>query len=188
MSAVGSNTKIGVLALQGCVREHFPHIESLGAKGHAVKSIEDAKQVDALIIPGGESTTITKLLKNFDLFNYLKNDFHSRAMWGICAGSIVMSKKITGRDQDSLSLLDIEVERNSFGTQKESHEDLLNGYPVCFIRAPKILWAAKEVEILAHHRGAISWVKQGNKMATTFHCELTEIFPSPWHKQFIDLI
>jgi len=179
---------IGVLALQGAVEIHRPHVEATGADFSSVKTAHDFENVDAFILPGGESTTMLKLIDRFGLWDSLENQFKAKPVWGICAGSILLAKQVKNPEQKSFSLLDITVERNAYGTQIDSHHSQINGYPVSLIRAPKIIEAANDIQIHAAHEDTPAWVSKGQYMATTFHPELTLDFPSPMHKAFIDLV
>ena len=184
-----SNPKpiIGVLALQGAVELHKAHIEACGAEYRAVKTPAGFAQVDAFILPGGESTTMLKLIENFNLWDVLATEFSKKPVWGICAGSILMASKVINPAQKSFGLLPITVERNGYGRQLESHYAKINGYEVSFIRAPIITEAGGGVEILASHDNKPVWVQSGDKIASTFHPELNKQYPSPMHKHFIDL-
>ncbi|MDH5722159.1 MAG: pyridoxal 5'-phosphate synthase glutaminase subunit PdxT [Alphaproteobacteria bacterium] len=179
---------IGVLALQGAVELHRPHIEACGADFKAVKTQKQFEDIDAFILPGGESTTMLRLIRNFGLWDALAENFKTKPVWGICAGSILMAEKVTNPAQDSFGILPFTVERNGYGRQLESHHSDINGYKVSFIRAPIITDIGKDVEILAEHEGSPVWVQKGNKIASTFHPELTEDYPSPMHRHFIDLV
>src|SRR5690606_24197168 len=115
-SVAGSMTKIGVLALQGAIREHIHQIESLDCKAVAVKTVEDLNGLDGLILPGGESTTMRKLLDRYDLLEPIQSLAQQGIpMFGTCAGLILLAKNITGYETPHLGLMDVEVERNSFG-------------------------------------------------------------------------
>ena len=179
---------IGVLALQGAVEPHKPHIEQAGAQFKTVKKSADFRGVDAYILPGGESTTMLNLINRFALWDDLAAEFAKKPVWGVCAGSILLAKTIKNPSQSSFGLLDMVVERNGYGRQIDSHHDEINGYNVSFIRAPVIDAVGPGVEVLAEHEGKPVWVKSGNIMATTFHPELTLDFPSPMHRSFVDLI
>jgi 5'-phosphate synthase pdxT subunit len=178
---------IGVLALQGAVEAHKKHIEATGAEFRAVKTPEQFEEVDAFILPGGESTTMLKLIDTFDLWEPLQEQFSQKPVWGICAGSILLAEKVTNPAQKSFGLLPITVERNAYGRQLDSHHAVINDYKVSFIRAPVITEAGK-AEILATHEGTPVWVRSGHYVATTFHPELTLDFPSPMHREFVTLV
>ncbi|MGH1378571.1 MAG: pyridoxal 5'-phosphate synthase glutaminase subunit PdxT [Alphaproteobacteria bacterium] len=179
---------IGVLALQGAVTPHKPHIEACGAQFKAVKTKEDFEKVDAFIIPGGESTTMLKLIERFELWDILTEQFEKKPVWGICAGSILMAEKVENPSQRSFGLLPISIQRNGYGRQLDSHHAPINGYNVSFIRAPIITDISADVTILASHENSPVWVEYGNKIASTFHPELTMDYPSTMHKHFINLI
>ncbi len=192
---------IGVLALQGAVDLHKPHIEGAGGEFRAVKTPDDFKSVDGFILPGGESTTMLKLIEVFKLWDVLSEEFAAKPVWGICAGAILMSQKayrtdnLSARDQDetgaqiqkSFGLLPIAVRRNGYGPQVDSHMADIEGYTVSFIRAP-VITDAGDCEILTSHKQDPVWVRKGNKIASTFHPELTLDFPSPMHRMFVDLV
>ncbi len=188
--------KIGVLDIQGSVEEHFKALKKLSSQKVEpvkVKTVDDLKKVRGLIIPGGESTTIGKLLKRFGLKDEIIKLAKSGklAIWGTCAGAILLAKKIVGDKQkdhvEQLGLMDIAVERNAYGRQIESFETQLEfnlgpaanwyGSSVVsgiFIRAPKIVSVGKNVKILAKYKNKIVAVRQGKFLATNFHPELTD--------------
>ncbi|MGB4058549.1 MAG: pyridoxal 5'-phosphate synthase glutaminase subunit PdxT [Alphaproteobacteria bacterium] len=196
---------IGVLALQGAVEPHRKHIEAYGAEFRAVKTPQQFESVDAFILPGGESTTMLKLIEAFDLWDSLVKQFAMKPVWGICAGSILMADRVENPPQKSFGLLPITVQRNAYGRQLESHHALIDGYEVSFIRAPVIISPSPSIplpsgrgkvseakqgeglEIRATHEGNPVWVQKGQYMATTFHPELTLDFPSPMHREFVNL-
>ncbi len=179
---------IGVLALQGCVDRHRPHIEAAGASFCAVKTPKEFEAVDALILPGGESTTMLKLIDTFGLEEPLKKVFAAKPVWGICAGSILMADKVSNPIQKSFSLMPITMERNGYGRQLESHNAVVEGFEVSFIRAPVVKAVNDNVEILASHEGVPVWLRSGQYMATTFHPELTLDYPSPMHQVFVGMV
>ena len=173
--------KVGVLALQGAVEEHLRMIKRCGSEGVKVKTVEDFKKIDRLIIPGGESTAIGKLTKIYGLDREIsKRGREGMPMFGTCAGMILLANKVVGNEQVGFNLIDIEVERNAFGRQVDSFEvDLniedFNGKPfrAVFIRAPYIKKAGKEVKILAEFDGKIVMARQKNILVSSFHPELT---------------
>lgn len=179
---------IGVLALQGCVERHKPHIEAAGGEFRAVKTPAQFDAVDAFILPGGESTTMLRLIANFNLWDALEKNFKAKPVWGICAGSILLAETVTNPEQKSFAIVPVTVQRNAYGTQAQSHNDEIEGYEVSFIRAPVIKDVADTVEIKATHRGDPAWVTCGQTMLTTFHPELTMDFPSPMHRAFLDIV
>ncbi|GJL85847.1 MAG: pyridoxal 5'-phosphate synthase subunit PdxT [Micavibrio sp.] len=178
---------IGVLALQGCVDRHRPHIIAAGASFCAVKTPEKFQEIDALIIPGGESTTMLKLIDTFGLEEDLKKVFAEKPVWGICAGSILMADKVINPIQKSFHMMPVTMERNGYGRQLESHNAVVDGFEVSFIRAPVVKAVNDNVEILASHDGAPVWLRSGRYMVTTFHPELTLEYPSPMHQAFVHL-
>ncbi len=179
---------IGVFALQGAVGPHRPHIDACGAEFRAVKTEEEFNAVDALILPGGESTTMLKLIDNFGLWDSLARNFKTKPVWGICAGCILIASRVESPAQKSFGLLPMTVQRNGYGRQIDSHHKDIEGYPVSFIRAPVITAVEKGAEVLAKVDDYPVWVRHGKVMVTTFHPELTLDFPSPMHKTFVDMI
>ena len=171
---------IGVLALQGDVIEHVAALERAGARAVAVKTIADLDRVAGLIIPGGESTTVMKLLERFGLGEPIKARVRGgMPLWGTCMGMIVAAHDVAGLDQPTLDLIDITVRRNAFGRQNESAEvDLLirvlgdKPFPAIFIRAPWIERVGPTVELLAERDGHGVMVREGNVLGTSFHPEL----------------
>ena len=178
---------IGVLALQGAVQAHKPHIEAAGATFCAVRTAQDFNTVDAFIIPGGESTTMLNLIERFQLWDILSDEFAHKPVWGICAGAILMAKNVKNPAQKSFGLLPITIERNGYGRQLQSHQRLIENYPVSFIRAPKITDIG-DCDVLATADDAPVWVRNGHHMASTFHPELTQQYPSPMHQEFVDMM
>jgi len=187
--------KIGVLALQGDFREHLEMLHSIGVNPVAVKSREALSFVDGLIIPGGESTTIGKIMKEMELFDDLKKKIEDGLpVFGTCAGMIVLAKSISGfPDQVRLEAIDITVERNSYGRQVESFETdikipVLGDKPfrAVFIRAPKVVEMGKEVEVLAYFNKDPVLLKQKNVLACSFHPELT--MDSRIHRYFLEMV
>jgi 5'-phosphate synthase pdxT subunit len=172
---------VGVLALQGDVVEHLHALEASGTRARRVKTIADLAAVDALIIPGGESTTVIKLLNRFELIAPIKARVRAgMPLWGTCMGMIVASHDVADLDQETLDLIDITVRRNAFGRQIASAEVPLaipalgpQPFPAIFIRAPWIERAGPDVEVLAEHAGHGVFVRSGNVLGTSFHPELT---------------
>lgn len=173
--------KIGVLALQGAFREHHRMIERCGAEALDIRKPEELDQVAGLILPGGESTTIGKLMVEWGLLDKIKERAaEGMPIYGTCAGMILLAKEIVGSEQPRLGLMDITVERNAFGRQTESFEaDLpiaeLGTEPVraVFIRAPLIETAAANVKVLASVNGKAVVARQDQFLVTSFHPELT---------------
>jgi 5'-phosphate synthase pdxT subunit len=173
--------KIGVLAVQGAFREHLDALAAIGVEGVAVRLPEDLEGVSALIIPGGESTTMRKLIDRWRLREPIMRLAESGApLFGTCAGMIVLSREIAGGEEPVLPLLDVTVERNAFGRQLESFEaelpvPILGDVPVhaVFIRAPVIERVGPGVDVLARlDDGRIVAVRDHNVIATSFHPEL----------------
>jgi 5'-phosphate synthase pdxT subunit len=179
---------IGVLALQGAVTPHQPHIEAAGGIFKAVKKSVDFDAVDGFILPGGESTTMLKLIDRFGLWDALADQFARKPVWGICAGSILLAETVTDPAQKSFGMLPITVQRNGYGRQLDSHHIDIDGYPVSFIRAPVFTAVAEDVDILAMHDGQPAWIQKGNITASAFHPELTLQFPSPMHQHFVERV
>lgn len=187
--------KIGVLALQGSVIEHFRMLSKIeGVNPCEVKSISDLDRISGLILPGGESTAIGKLLKDFGLAEpIIKSALKGMPIWGTCAGMILMAKKIVDEDYVHLGLMDISVRRNAYGSQLESFTSTISipqvsneDIPVIFIRAPWVDRVGDDVDILATLDNKIIAVQQNNLLATSFHPELTS---SPaFHQYFAELV
>ncbi|MGE8207765.1 pyridoxal 5'-phosphate synthase glutaminase subunit PdxT [Heyndrickxia sp. NPDC080065] len=173
--------KIGVLGLQGAVSEHVQAIESCGEEAIVIKKKEQLDEVDGLILPGGESTTMRRLLDQYDFMDKLR-DFgkQEKPMFGTCAGLILLAKNIKGYDQPHIGLMDVTVERNSFGRQKESFEadlaisGVTDHFNAVFIRAPHILEAGEDVEVLAKCDGRIVAARDRHILGCSFHPELTD--------------
>ena len=173
--------RVGVLALQGAFREHRQVLEHLGCDVIEVRKTSDLEGIHGLIIPGGESTTIGKLLQIDEMGEKLKElGTRDLPIFGTCAGMILLSKTIIDSDQYRLNLMDTVVERNAFGRQVASFEtDLLvpamgpKPLRAVFIRAPYLREVAPNVGILAEYEGKIVFARQGNLLASAFHPELT---------------
>lgn len=186
--------KIGVLAIQGAFREHRRALEELGAEVVEVRSKEDLKDLQGLIIPGGESTAIGKQLEIDGFGEKIKNLAEEGfPIFGTCAGMILLSKEIDQSNQYSLGLMNILVKRNAFGRQIASFEaDIpvkgLEGQDLraVFIRAPYVLEAGPEVDILGQYAGKTVFVRQGNILASAFHPELTD--DTRVHEYFLKMV
>jgi 5'-phosphate synthase pdxT subunit len=171
---------IGVLDLQGGVHEHLEHLERLGIAYRKVKQAEDFADLAGLIIPGGESTCLSRLLNIFGIKNVLLQAHHQgMKIWGTCAGAILLAREVVG-EIPCLDLIDIKIERNGFGSQLDSFvsEALIPSVsaqrvPLTFIRAPKIIDAGKEVNILLKIDDYIAAAESENVLVTAFHPELT---------------
>jgi 5'-phosphate synthase pdxT subunit len=183
--------KVGVVSVQGAFPEHVSAIEAalrhLGRKGGAVtvRRVADLEGVEALIIPGGESTTISKLLVRFGLHERIKEMAQAGTpLMGTCAGCILLAKKggeeVMKTETQLLGLMDMEVDRNAFGRQRESFEALVtikglgSPFPAVFIRAPLIKRVWNGCEVLARHQDGVVMARQGNMMALSFHPELSD--------------
>jgi 5'-phosphate synthase pdxT subunit len=173
---------IGVLALQGDVDEHARALERSGARAVGVKTRSALDAVDALVIPGGESTTVIRLLERFELdAPIVERVRDGMPLWGTCMGMIVAARDVAGLEQKTLGLIDITVRRNAFGRQLASEEVALDvpalgaqPFPAIFIRAPWIERAGPNVEVLATHGGHGVFVRENNVLGTSFHPELTD--------------
>jgi 5'-phosphate synthase pdxT subunit len=179
--------RIGILALQGAVTPHHPHLAAMGVDFMHVRTAEDLQKIDGLILPGGESSTMLRLLEVYDMKNALAEFLAAKPAWGICAGAILLAREVRNPAQFSFGAMDITVTRNAYGSQLDSFHTDIDGYPVAFIRAPVIESVGKNVETKAMHDEKIIWAEQGNKMVTTFHPELSENVPSPMHRRFLGL-
>ncbi|WP_071396519.1 pyridoxal 5'-phosphate synthase glutaminase subunit PdxT [Bacillus tuaregi] len=172
---------IGILGLQGAVREHVRSVQACGAEAVVVKRVEELEGIDGLIIPGGESTTMRKLIDQYGFMEPLKVfAAKGKPMFGTCAGLILLAKELVGNTESHLGIFDVAVERNSFGRQKDSFEAELHirgldePFVGVFIRAPHIVMAGENVEILAKHEGRIVAAREGQILGCSFHPELTE--------------
>ena len=189
MTDLSNKPIIGVLALQGAVDLHKAHIEALGGEFRAVKTAEQIAGVDGLILPGGERTTMLKLIDMYGLWDGLLEALRTKPVWGICAGSILMAESVLNPAQKSFGILPMVIQRNGYGRQLASHYSTLEGcgdYEVAFIRAP-VMEDIGDCEVLAAHDGQAVWVQKGRAMASTFHPEVNLSAPSPMHKHFFGL-
>ena len=172
---------VGVLALQGAFREHVAAVSSLGAAAREVRQLKDMDGIDAMIIPGGESTTMGKLLNEWHMLEPLRERIlQGMPVYGSCAGLILLCRTIENSDQPRLGVLDATVRRNAFGRQVDSFETELDmpevgpgPVPAVFIRAPVIISVGPDVKVLAEVKGQAVAVRQNNILATSFHPELT---------------
>jgi 5'-phosphate synthase pdxT subunit len=190
---VMSQAVIGVLDLQGDVREHLNAIEMSGGRALSIKLPLSLKEIDGLIIPGGESTTISKLMAIYGFFDAI-NLFilNGGAVYGTCAGTILLAKNIVGNGLPTLGLLDMQVERNAYGRQVDSFEEEIrikemdqDAFRAVFIRAPIIRETGPDVSIMASLNGYPVMVRKDDILATTFHPELSS--DSRVHKYFIKM-
>jgi pyridoxal 5'-phosphate synthase pdxT subunit len=186
-------SRVGVLALQGDVREHIRILDSLGAEASEVKKQGQLDLVEALVIPGGESTTIGKLAVRFELLDPLRRAVgEGLPVYGTCAGMILLAGAVTEGDQPLIGALDVVVRRNAFGRQNESFEADLDvtgfdsPFHAVFIRAPWIEKVGSEVEVLSEIDEHPVMVRQGTILATSFHPELTG--DGRIHQMLLDLI
>jgi len=190
---VSTRRRIGVLALQGDFREHLAALRACEVEGVPIRLAADLDAVDALILPGGESTTMARLLEPGLAASIQRRAAAGMPVLGTCAGMILMARDIQGgrTDQEPLKLMDISVRRNAYGRQIDSFEAEVESRaiggtaPAVFIRAPQVTERAPDVQELASHAGQTVAVKQGNRLALAFHPELTP--DRRWHQYFLSL-
>ncbi len=195
MASRSSNElNIGVLAVQGDFAEHIAILRKIGVEAREVRLPEQLEGLNGLIIPGGESTTLSRLMSIYNLREPIaRMAQEGRAVWGTCAGMIMLAAEITEQDPVPLGLMDIAVRRNAFGRQVDSFEQPLqiaplsaDPYNCIFIRAPVVIRVGPPVEVLANlEDGRPVAVRQGNLLATSFHPELTS--DTRVHQYFVDL-
>lgn len=185
--------KIGVLALQGAVAEHIRLIEKAGAEGVVIKRTEQLSEIDGLIIPGGESTTIGKLMRTYGFIDEIREfSAKGKPLFGTCAGLIVLAKEIAGQEEAHLGVMNMKVARNAFGRQRESFETDLDikgidkDVRAVFIRAPLIEEVGEGVEVLSTYKDQIVAARQGHLLAASFHPELTD--DERMHAYFLDMV
>ena len=178
--------KVGVLSLQGDFAAHGAAITRAGGEPVYVRERAQLGEIDGLILPGGESSTMLKLLRQEDLLDDLAEFGRHKPMFGTCAGAILMARDVTNPAQESLGLMDIEVERNAYGRQLDSRVVKLDTereferrtapgkLEAVFIRAPIIRHAGNSVQVLAEYEGDPVLIEQGRHMAATFHPELSQ--------------
>lgn len=186
---------IGVLGLQGAVQEHISKLEKIeGVKAVNVKYKNEIDNIDGLIIPGGESTAIGRLLSDFSLAEPIKTGILSgMPVWGTCAGMIILAKNIVNDERRHLEVMDITVMRNGYGRQLDSFSANFSipavsneRIPLVFIRAPYVVDTAPGVDILLRLEGNIVACRQDNMLATSFHPELTEDLS--FHRYFAEMV
>lgn len=184
--------RAGVLALQGAVEEHLRALRRAGAEAVAVKRVEQLDGLHGLIIPGGESTTIGRLMRRYGFIEAIRRfAADGKPVFGTCAGLIVMAERIEGGEEAHLSLMDVTVARNAFGRQRESFETDLDvegldrPLRAVFIRAPLIKEAGSGVKVLSMYKGEIVAARQGRLLACSFHPELTD--DSALHAYFVGM-
>ena len=178
--------------MQGAYQKHLESLKKIGAKPKEVRCANDLEDCKGLIIPGGESTVISKLSKKNDFWEKVLKYAKNHAIMGTCAGAIMMSKNAGDERISPLELIDMDIERNSYGSQIDSFKTSVKiemgerkNFNAIFIRAPKIKRIGESVECLAEHEGHPIMVKQNNFMATTFHPELSE--DATVHEYFLTL-
>lgn len=198
-----NSVKVGVLALQGDFKEHLEILKKINADCKEVRLPKDLDGLNALIIPGGESTTIGRLMLRFGLFNKIIENARTRsgtnsvgnkngmAIYGTCAGAILLAKEIIDSNQPKLGLMDISIERNAYGRQIESFESRIDVKDIgevngVFIRAPIIKKIGKNVEVLAKHNGDAVVARQNNILVSTFHPELA--INTKLHEYFLGMV
>ena len=188
------NAELGVLALQGDYVEHQRMLERLGRSSRQIRKASELEGLRALILPGGESTTMVKFMEEEELREPLRDFYASGgALYGTCAGTILLARAVSAPSQASLGLMDIDVERNGYGRQIDSHESPGacpelgdEPLPMVFIRAPLISRTGPEVRVLAEHRDQPVLVRQGRLLASTFHPELSNDLRV--HRYFLDQV
>ena len=183
---------IGVLAIQGDYEAHKARLEQLGANVTLVRKPEQLDSIDAIVIPGGESSTFLNFLAERGFLRKLKEFVSTKPTFGTCAGAILLAKEVENPPQQSLGALDIRIRRNAYGRQIDSSireaDTKLTGGPLemVFIRAPKIVETGKNVEVLASEGGDPVLVRQDKIMAATFHPELSS--DTRVHQEFLKLV
>ena len=180
---------VGVLALQGDFEAHRRALERSGARAVEVRTADQMAGCDGLILPGGESTTMLKLLEIENLLEPLRDFGRHKPIYGSCAGAILLAHEVSHPAQPSLGLMDIAVERNGYGRQIDSRIARVavegeRDFEAVFIRAPIIRSVGEGVRVLARYEGDPVWVEQGRHMVTTFHPELTD--DELVHRHFVE--
>jgi len=185
--------KIGVLALQGAVSEHIDMLKRVGAESYPVRKIEEIEKVDGLVIPGGESTTMGRLIQAFQLEDIIRKRFEEgMPIYGTCAGMILLSNRIEGFEQFKFGFIDLKIIRNAFGRQVDSKEIDLNvkgfdrPFHAIFIRAPVGKDPGKNVEVLAEVPEGIVFAREKNVLVSAFHPELGNDLRV--HSYFVDMV
>jgi 5'-phosphate synthase pdxT subunit len=181
---------VGILALQGDFDAHLKAVERAGGHGVEVRTAQQLAACDGLIVPGGESTTMLKLLEIENLTEPLRQFAARKPVFGTCAGAILLAHSVTKPVQSSLDVIDIDVERNAYGRQIDSRVTQVDAggqeMEAVFIRAPKILRVGPGGKVLATYNADPVWVEQGRHMVTTFHPELTD--DSRVHQKFLEKV
>lgn len=185
--------KIGVLALQGAVREHVKSLEAPDTEVIIVKRPEQLKEIDGLVFPGGESTTMRRLVEKYQFFEPLQAFAKAgKPVFGTCAGLILMATDVVGEPEGHLELMDMTVQRNAFGRQRESFETELSIRGVAddveavFIRAPLITEVGQNVEVLAEYKDEVVVARQEHLLSCSFHPELTN--DRRFHQYFVQMV
>ena len=182
--------KIGILALQGDFEAHRDALARAGAEGVEIRSASGLASIDALIIPGGESTTMLKLIEEERLFDALEEFGAKKPVFGTCAGAILLASEVVNPVQHSLSLMDFTIERNAYGRQVDSRIAGIDlegrKTEAVFIRAPVIRRVGPNAKVLASYQGAPVLVEQGKHLAATFHPELSG--DEQIHRRFVEKI
>ena len=189
--------RIGVLAIQGDFAAHAAALRAAGAEVCEVRKAAELRAVDGLVVPGGESTTLLKFILNPDLgYREAFQAFHEagKPLFGTCAGLILVAKEVMNPPQFSLGFIDVGVERNAYGRQKESFESVGEGYlrgkaeplKMVFIRAPRIIHLGPQVELLASWQGEPVMARQDKVLVASFHPELTGDLTV--HRYFLDMV
>ncbi len=192
MAELPATPIIGVLALQGAFDVHAQRLAELGAVTRLVRKPEDLQDLDALVLPGGESTTFLKHLERAGFYDLLDEFVHSKPVFGTCAGCILLAREVTHPPQRSFGVLDATVERNAYGRQNDSailqEETTLPGGPLeaVYIRAPRLSALGPGLEVLASRDGSPTLVRQGRILAATFHPELSG--DRRVHQLFVDMV
>lgn len=185
--------RIGVLALQGGVAEHINHLVKLDCEAVEVRKKEELEDLDGIILPGGESTTIGKLLRKTEIYDTLRHKIlGGLPVWGTCAGMILLAKDVDNDNVSHLATMDITVRRNAYGSQIDSFlaEEAIEGIcsekiPLVFIRAPFITSVGEKVEILVKIEDKVVAARQDNMLVTSFHPELTDNLE--FHRYFLGI-
>lgn len=189
----GKEMKIGILGFQGAIIEHQRHIGKLGHEAVIIRYPEQLSGIDGIILPGGESTTIGKLLNRTGMMVPLRERIkNGLPTWGTCAGMILLAKELVNDDVTHLGVMDIAVKRNAYGTQIDSFDTEVvipeisrEKLPIVFIRAPYVTAVGKSVEVLCRVNGNIVAAREGHILVTSFHPELTD--DSAFHDFFIKM-
>lgn len=193
-SSTNGHGMVGVLALQGDYAEHQRMLERIGCHTRQVRKAEELEGLRALVLPGGESTTMLKFIEEEGLMEPLRKLYARRAaLYGTCAGAILLAKEVTSPRQASLGLMDLTVERNGYGRQVDSHQAEepcpalgSSPLPMTFIRAPIIRRTGPGVTVLARHRGEPVLVREGRLLVSTFHPELSD--DERVHRYFLERV